>query len=359
MLNLFSKTQLGIDIGTGQIKIVELQKNKDHFELKNYAVWTLAVDSDEVIQASSLNMLEEDVAKHLKNLLKKSGIKSKEAVMSLPAFSAFSTVVEMPKMLPKELNQAIEFEARHYIPIPLKEVHLDWAIIRDSAGGTVDKMDNINKPTKNTQKQEVLIAAVPNDLLNKYEGIARRSGIKLKVLELETFALTRVLASGISEPVLIIDLGKRSTSLNIVEQEVVFLSRNLDTASNEISRSIANSLGISFERAENIKKTIGMSGDANIKRVISVTLDMIINEAERIQDTYYQKYQKKPAKVILSGGSSNLKGLKEYLTERLKMEVELGNPWKKVSYPPLLEPALRDFSSTLSIATGLAMRIDR
>lgn len=352
MLNLFSKNNVGIDIGTGQIKIVELYKNKSRFELKNYAVWTLAVDSDEVIQTSSLNMLEEDVANHIKNLLKKSNIKTKEIVMSLPAFSAFSTVMEMPKMPEKELGKAIEFEARHYIPVPLREVHLDWAVIREKK---VEKIDNVAKNSQ-IQKQEVLLAAVPNDLLAKYEGIAKRASLKLKALELETFALTRVLAPSTPGSVLIIDLGKRSTSLNIVEQGVVFLSRNLDTASNEISRAIANSLSISFDRAEEIKKTMGMNGDANIRKVIGVTLDIIINEASRIIDTYFQKYQKKPAKIILVGGVANLKGLKEYFAQSLNMEVMLGNPWENVDYPKVLEPSLQDLSSTLTIAIGLAMR---
>lgn len=354
MLNLFSKSYLGIDIGTGQIKIVELSKNKNGFELKNYAIWILSVNSDEVIQASSLNMLEEDVAGHIKNLLKQAQIRSREAVVSLPSFSAFSTVMEMPKMPIKELGKAIEFEARHYIPVPLREVHLDWAVIRDKKADRVDNVGGVGNGV--VEKQEILIAAVPNDLLNKYESIARMSGIKLNAIELETFALGRVLASKLSEPVLVIDLGKRSTSLAIVEQGVVFLSRNLDTASNEISRTVANSLGISFDRAEEIKKTIGMNGDANIKKVISVTLDIIINESKRLTDTYWQKYQKKTARVVLVGGTANMKGLKEYFGQNLNIEVEMGNPWENVSYPKVLEPMLDELSSVLTIAIGLAMR---
>lgn len=352
MLNLFSKNYIGIDIGTGQIKIVELAKTKNRWELKNYAIWTLGVDSDEVIQTSSLNMLEEDVSNHIKNLLKKAGIRSREAVMSLPAFSAFSTVVDMPKIPVKELGKAIEFEARHYVPIPLKEVHLDWAVVGDKA---VEKVDPIMN-NGSVLKQEVLIAAVPNDLLNKYESIAKKSGVRLKALELETFALSRALVSDAPGAILIIDLGKRNTSLNIVEQGVVFLSRNLDTASNEISRTIANSLGISFNRAEEIKKDIGMNGNANIKKVIGITLDIIINEAQRLVDTYWQKYRKKPNKAILVGGLSNLKGLREYFKERLNIETEIGNPWKNVLRPKVLEPVLGDLSSVLTIAVGLAMR---
>jgi len=355
MLNLFSKSRLGIDIGTGQVKVVELQKGKAGYELKNYAIWNLAVDGDDVIQTSSLNMLEEDVANHIKRLIKTAGLSAKDAVMSLPAFSTFATVMELPKIPVSELGKAIEFEARHYIPVPLKEVHLDWTVIRDKK---VERLDTANKDTSTIVRQEVLIAAVPNDLLNKYENIAKKTGVKLRALELETFALGRVLASDISEPVLIMDLGKRSSSLNIVEKGVVFLSRNLDTGGNEVSRAIAGSLGVSFDRAEEIKKTIGMNGDVNIKKVISLSLDVIVNEADRLVDTYYQKYQRKPQKAILAGGLSGIKGLKEYLEENLHYEVNIGNPWKNISYPQILEPTLQELAPVLTIAIGLAMRDD-
>lgn len=357
MFNSLSKSCLGIDIGTGQVKIVELQKGKNNYELKNYAIWNLAVDGDDVIQASSLNMLEEDVANHIKKLMKFAGLNAKEAVMSLPAFSTFVTVMELPVMPVSELGKAIEFEARHYIPVPLKEVHLDWTIIKDKK---VERLDTANKDTSSIARQEILIAAVSNDLLNKYENIAKKVGVKLRALELETFALGRVLASNIAESVLIMDLGKRSSSLNIVEKGIVFLSRNLDTGGNEVSRAIAGSLGVNFSRAEEIKKTIGMNGDSNIKKVISLTLDVIINEAERLIDTYYQKYQKKPRKVILAGGLSGIKGLKEYLEENLHLDKEIiiGNPWKNISYPQILEPALRELAPVLTIAVGLAMRED-
>lgn len=356
MFNLFSKNFLGIDIGTGQIKVVELAKNKNRFVLKNYAIWTLGVDSDKVIQASSLNILESDVANHLKDLFKKSNIHAKEGVISVPSFSAFSMVVDMPKIPAKELAKAIEFEARHYVPVPLKDVHLDWTLIRDKKIEKTDSVIQTENHNGSVQKQEVLIAAVPNNLLHKYEEIARKVGIRLKALELETFAIARILSLDLTDPILIIDLGKRSTSLSIVEQGVVFLSRNLDTASNEVSRAIANSLGVSFGRAEEIKKIIGMAGDVNIKNVISFTLDIIINEAIRTVGTYFQKYQKKPSKAVLVGGLANLKGLLGYFAEKLDMKTEIGDPWKNIDYPKILEPTLRELSAMLTIAIGLAMR---
>lgn len=345
---------MGIDIGTGQIKIVELQKNRGNFELKNYAVLNIAVDSEEVIQTSSLNMLEGDVILRIKNLIKQAGIIGKEVVMSISSFSAFSTLIEMPKMPEHELAKAIEFEARRYIPIPLREVHLDWAIIGDKKKESVD---NLNRG-KTAEKYEILLVALPNDLLKKYEKISFSIGIKLKSLELETFALTRALIGDTPNPMLLVDLGKRSTTLSIVEQGVVLLSKNLDIGGNEISRGISRALNISFERAETMKHSMELTGDNSLKKVVSMTLDIIISEINRLLDIYFQKHQKKAEKIILTGGMSNLKGFGEYFQTKLNLPIEKGNPWRNINYPKVLEPALTDLASVLSVAVGLALRGD-
>lgn len=354
MFNLFSSRKIGIDIGTGQIKIVELAKNKKGFDLKNYAIWTISSDGDDVIQTSSLNMLEEDIAGRIKDLVREAKIKTKKTVMSLSSFSAFSTVIEMPEMPQNELSQAIEFEAKHYIPIPLSEVHLDWAVVGERK---IEKIDNIKKNSQ-FRKQEVLLVALPNDLLKKYEDIAQRTEVKLSALELETFALVRSLLGNSPEPTLVIDLGKRSTSLNIMERGIVFLSKNLDTGGNEISRSISRALNVSFERAEAVKKTLGLNADSNIKNVINTTLDIIVNEVERLLEIYTNKHKKKIEGVILTGGVANLIGLKDYFQKKINIGVEVGNPWKNVNYPKILEPTLTELSPTLTVAIGLAMRED-
>lgn len=355
MFNLLTKKSiLGIDIGTGQIKIVELRKNKGRFDLKNYAVRNIAIDTEEVIQTSSLNMLEGDVALKIKSLIKQAGITGKEAVMSISSFSVFSTLIEMPKMPEHELVKAIEFEARHYIPVPLKEVHLDWAIIGDKKSESVDDL----KKRRVAEKYEIILIALPNDLLKKYEEISLNIGVKLKVLELETSALTRSLVGGDPNPTLLVDLGKRSTTSSIVEQGIVLLSKNLDMGGNEISRGISRALNISFERAEAMKRNMGLAGDSSLKNVISTTLDIIINEINQLLDIYFQKHQKKVEKIILAGGVSSLKGFEEYFQTKLNLPVEKGNPWRNVNYPKILEPTLMSLSPILSVAVGLASRED-
>jgi len=61
-------------------------------------------------------------------------------------------------------------------------------------------------------------------------------------------------------------------------------------------------------------------------------------------------------KVILTGGSSSIFGLSDYLKKELKTRVFVGDPWARVIYPQDLKPVLDEIGPSMGIAVGLAMR---
>ncbi|PJB15848.1 pilus assembly protein PilM, partial [Candidatus Falkowbacteria bacterium CG_4_9_14_3_um_filter_38_19] len=61
-------------------------------------------------------------------------------------------------------------------------------------------------------------------------------------------------------------------------------------------------------------------------------------------------------KVILSGGSALLPNLANYLSKILNLNVIIGDPWARVSYPTDLKPILDEIGPRLAVAIGLAMR---
>src|SRR3990167_8755023 len=134
MFNLFGeKGKLGIDIGTAAIKIVELEKSGGRFALKNYGLFELkgtdVQSSGPGTGQSILKLPDQEIIWGIKELIKKGSIKSTDAIASIPSFSTFTTIIEMPYLSEQELAKALPFEARKYIPIPLSEVVLDWSII--------------------------------------------------------------------------------------------------------------------------------------------------------------------------------------------------------------------------------------
>ncbi|HZZ99207.1 MAG TPA: type IV pilus assembly protein PilM [Candidatus Paceibacterota bacterium] len=345
-----SKSKIGIDIGTASIKMVELEKKNSRFELKNYGLFELknVKTSDKAptpTTPSILKLPDQEIAWGLKELLKKSKISTKEAIASIPSFSTFSTVIEMPYLSESELAKAIPFEARKYIPIPLDEVVLDWSIIGVTGQGP--------KPTV-----EIFIAAVPRDETTRYQGIMAGAGLNLKALELENSALIRALLGNDLSATAIVNIGGRSTSILIVNKGYERLSHNYEVGGFEITKSIASSLNVSIEKAEELKKRLGMKeADDNVITQAMVSLiDMMAFETKRTISAYETTQRQKIARVFLVGGMVNMPNFLNYFKQKLGQEVYIGNAFARIIYPQTLTPAIGELASTFAVAAGLAMR---
>ena len=358
MFNLFGeKGKLGIDIGTAAIKIVELEKSSGRFVLKNYGLFELKGTD---IQASGpgmgqsiLKLPDQEIVWGIKELLKKSNIKSKDAIASIPSFSTFTTIIEMPYLSEQELAKALPFEARKYIPIPLSEVILDWSIIGISSqtpGGPV----SASKP----MMVQVFIAAVPRDETEKYRRIMKGAGLDLKALELENTALIRALLGNDLSSTAIVNIGGRSTSIVIVDKGYERVSHNYEIGGFEITKSIARSLNVSLEKAEELKRKLGMrEADENIVNEAMVSLiDMMVFETKKTISNYEGSKNQKISRVLLVGGLTNMPSFVSYFKQKLGLEVYSANAFARIIYPESLKPVIQELANTFSIATGLAMR---
>ena len=346
------KSNLGIDIGTSSIKVVQLKKIEDKFKLETYGeISTIGYWDrlNESFQTTSLRTLEAITREMLKIVLEKSQVTAKQATMAVPVFSSFTSVIEMPEISDKELTQAIEFEARKYIPIPLSEVVLDWKILES---------------TKSFKGKRILLIAVPKEVVNKYIRLAEALNLKINALELESFSFSRALFSGENNPFCILDIGARATSCTIADKGAVQMSHGLDIAGAEMTKTLASSLGIAFRRAEDFKLAHGIDHEnesserKETKEVLLNLIDEILNECERMINEYQSRTGNKIEKIILNGGSAQLEGLKEYAEKRLNTKVFIADPWSKIIYPPNLKRRLKELGPQFSVAVGAAMRED-
>ena len=359
MFNLFKeKGKLGIDIGTAAIKIVELDKSGGRFALQNYGLFELkgtdVQSSGPGMGQSILKLPDQEIIWGLKELIRKSNIKSTDAIASIPSFSTFTTIIEVPYLSEQELAKSLPFEARKYIPIPLDEVILDWSII-DITNPTVSKVvGSVPKPTT----VQVFLAAVPKDETEKYRRIMKGAGLNLKALELENTALIRALLGNDLSPTAIVNIGGRSTSIVIVDKGYERVSHNYEIGGFEITKSIARSLNVSIEKAEELKRKMGMNkADENIVNEAMVSLiDMMVFETKKTISNYEGAKKQKISRVLLVGGLTNMPSFVDYFKQKLNMDVYGANAFARIIYPEQLKPVIQELANTFSIAAGLAMR---
>ncbi len=344
------KTSLGIDIGTANIKIVELVGSQGRAELLTYG----AIDIKADILRSDDQGANEKIAESLKDLLSKSKVKSKYAISALPGFSVFNSVIKLPEMNESEIGSAVKWEARRYVPFPIENMVLDWKQLKDDKAG-VFKPENLGGPKKEIQ---ILLTAAPKNLVNKYLEIFSMAGLKLSALETESFALMRSLVGNDKSTIAVVNIGSTATDISVISNGLPVLNRSFDIGGKAITNSIASSLNVSLDRAEQFKRDLSSSskmGD-EVPDVIKPIVQGITNEIKNTLSLYNGSGGKNIEKIILTGGSSKLVTLPRYLKDSLGVEVFLGNPWARIKYPKEIDQELKNISPMFSVCAGLALR---
>lgn len=345
-----SRTRLGVDIGTASIKVAEVYRGDKGPTLKNYGVLE-SLDylerGNAAFQTSTLAADEALIARNLRALIRESGISEGDAVASLPSFSAFTTLIEVPVLSDEELAGSIGLHAKQYIPIPIAEATLDWTRV----GERVDAEGN--------KKQQIFLTSIPNTIIKSTQKIFELAKLPLVGLEIEGAGLARALTAGKANPVLIVDIGSRSTTIIVAQNGFARFVGQTDFAGGSLTQVLVNSLRLSPKRAEEIKRRrglLGMGGEQHLSTLLEPILDVIINESVRAKGNYETAYKTKVSGAIFSGGGANLPGLLNYAAKSLGLPCSKAQPLQALQYPQEMDSFINDLGPLLSIAIGLAMK---
>ena len=350
---------IGVDIGTFSIKIVEVSRAGKRKKLENYGeiqAEALYEKPFRTFEQSTLTVSHKDVVRSINAVLREARIKSNQAYFSIPDFSSFFTTFTLPAMTEEELPQAVNYEAHQHIPLPLQEVTLDWQVIE--------------RKTMNQQKVtpfKILLVAVPNEVIQQYQEIAKDVKLELLSLEAEVFDLARALIGEReeNETVALVDIGARSTTVSIIDKGVLKVSHSFDTSGNDLTDVISKGLNLDYQQAENAKKKYGLlasesaTSDSAVKEAMLPLIDLILDEVKKISSSFNETEeigQKEIQKIILAGGTAFMPGLSQYFSKELQKPVVIADPFANIYYPPILEKDLKAIGPSFAIALGSALR---
>lgn len=346
MFNFGKKYFVGIDFGTSAIKIVELSYKANRITLENYGwVETGFSSSGEKDGAEPQSTFDQKMKAYLRELVKRLKLHSKAVSVSIPAYNGLINLVEFPEMKKEDLEQAVQFEAKKHIPVPLDEIALSWEVVGKEEADSKGK------------KMQVMMVAAPKKQVSRYEKLIKDGGLEAGFMELETFSLVRSMIGDDGSTFLIVDIGARTTNIILTEGGVIKVNRNIDSGGYDVTSTISDSMKISRSRAENLKREKkDLLGGSDLSMVIP-SIEMISNEVMRIMSAYQERNKdKKIDAVILSGGSAKIRGLDQYFFKALGTKVIVGNPWRKIIIDPRLDVLVKsELGTSFSVAIGLAM----
>ncbi len=354
-----TKSVLGIDIGSSAVKVVQLKKKNGKAILETYGAISLGPYGNTDI-GSVTNLKTEEIVRALLDVMKESNVTVKTGILAIPSSSSLIFTISLPEKITEEkLASVVPIEARKYIPVPITEVSLDWFVLPKGVDSSeVNIMNNTVAQKIPDPKTEVLVVAIHNDILSRYQEILKETEIHSDSFEMEIFSNIRASFFHDLAPVLLMDFGASKTKLSIIEEGVVHVFHVVNRGGADITKNIVSAMGISFPEAEKLKRSVGLDVNSNpeVADIIRLSVDYILSDTNSVVFAYQKKYNKNISKVILTGGGSLTKGLIDRAISNFHTEVVYSNPFSKTEAPAFLLPILEVSGPEFSVAVGLALR---
>ena len=328
----------GLDIGSSSIKILELKGNK---KVEAVGVVVNPVGKSNVdLSAEQKSRLVETV----KSLVKESGVKSRNVVLSIPESLVFSRILKLPIMSSPELASAIKWELDQVVPFPPNEIETSWVVI--------------DKPKKKigNEKMKVFVVAVPKKVTESYVRFLSLTGLEPERIENEVLSLARGLFGftadkGVS---LVLDVGASSTKMVVVEKEQIYLSHVVPLAGMAMTRMISEAFKVPINQAEQYKRVYGVEKqqvEGKIYNVLVGLIDSLVVEIKKVMANFSNtEKDKRIEKIVLIGGGAFLKGFTGVLVEKTGLDVVTGDPFGSIEVPEKIKASGAVFATSLGLA---------
>ena len=319
-----SQSIITLNIGSQRISMAAFSPKKGGgLILKKYQeVDILADPASEAMRNAEVRGAVAQLAKSLKT--GKSKVRA-----SVPGHAVITKFVKLPPIDSDDLSELVTMEAQQQIPFPLDEGAWDWAALE---GGGIEK--------------EVLLVAIRQEVLDDISESVSGAGLSLKEVDSAPTALYNAFRYNypdVHEPVLLVDIGAKSTELIYVEGKKLFVQgvNSSGTTGASLTSAIAKEFNVSFPEAEahkvgsgvvSLGSTEGMDeATAALASFIRNTINRLPGEISR-RTNFYRSQQggNAPTKVYLAGGGANLGYLIDFLQDKLSLPVEPFNALRRV-----------------------------
>ncbi|RKD27897.1 type IV pilus assembly protein PilM [Caminicella sporogenes DSM 14501] len=315
---MFSNKVISLDIGSYSTKIVVGKfQNKVVYIEKAFSFETPSGTYEDGI------ILDTDSIKNvIDNYIKKEKVKVKNMVCTVGSTSLITRELILPFVKAKELDSMIKFEIEQQIPIEFDKYAVEYRVLKEFTEEDVKKL-------------RVLVAVLPRDISEKYYNLVKDLKLKPVSLDIHSNAVSKLFDNEIKvnsenyslgKTVVLIDLGHSYINVIIIEKGLLKFNRMIPLGGKDINMNIAKSYNLSLEKADIEKKEHGsiefsngtLSHPTVINEIFLSNIDAWIREIQRIFQYYTSRNMgNRVDQVYIYGGSSRIKGLVNYMEDRL------------------------------------------
>lgn len=333
---------VGLDIGTSEVKAVELTDFGDSVKVTGFG--------------SGRIHAAEDLPEVIRQVFADSGIKCRRVATSVSGRSVIVRYLNLPVMENDELKGALRYEADKYIPFEIDEVAIDG-----------QKLEEIDSAAGGESEMKSLLVAVKKDLIQEHVSLIQDLGLTPVVIDVDSFALGNAFElRNLHSPRLedenkitaLVDIGASKTNINILKGSTSCFSREVYMAGNSLTEAIVCDIHLEESEAEELKRN-PQGREGEVQGAITPVLDDLANEIHLSFDYFENQFDQQVGDIYVSGGSAMSHGLTEAFERIFDRGIHLWDPLENVEVlaDRVDIEAIRNHACQLPIAVGLGARI--
>lgn len=340
---------LAFDLGARTTKAVALSRQNEGLVLQRYAV----MDAPIYEKTLSADLL----AEHLRALTQQLEARTRAAVFAVGVGDALVRHAELPRIPVEDMRQILKNNSKNYLQQDLPNHVFDCYLmpLRNSA-----KPAEAGKPAAAAApaKQKVLVAGARRQLVDDFVSATRSAGLVADHIVPGLIGPINAFEAAMPEAfarevVALVDLGFRHTTISILAEGDLVLSRTVAIGGDRLTSGLAEAMNITYAEAEGIK--VGMPGEV---QPTLETLLLPLGRELRASIDFFEHQQERPVSAVyLSGAAARSEFIVQVLQNELMAECRTWNPaaFLRSELPPVQAAELEQIAPQLAVAIGAAL----
>lgn len=348
------KEVIGLDIGTGWVKVVQLRKDRAGYIVTSLAQTEINPDAED--ERGRTN----NIIKAIGEAVKLAQIKTKYAVCGICGEEVAARNFKFPPLNKHEIVNAVLYEAEQVCPFDSGKFIVDHQVLESSV---TDLKQLSDSKEQGGSTQGLLVAATPEVIGQKRQFI-KASGLRCVLMDVDGLALLNCflgihkLESG--ETIAILDVGKQFSNLAIISDKRLPFIRDIHHAGDEIIQYISKEKKLSVNEVhislsvpnENSKGSVDVTG------CLEHGCTTLITEVTETLRYYAIQEGQAVSSIYVCGRFAMAKGLVNCLDAQLPPVAKLWNPFEtmRCEISPQSVKTAKNSGAVFALAAGLAMR---
>jgi type IV pilus assembly protein PilM len=337
------KTTVGLDIGSGLVKVAVVDHSKKQPELVKVAVVPLLADA--IVEGEVMD--PGIVAEAIQSALAAADVKGKQVVTAVGGRDVIIKRIQIERVKEQQARELMRWEAEQHVPFDMESVELDFQILDPDDDGV---------------EMSVLLVAAKRELIESKLRILTDAGLEPCMVDVDAFALHNAFEINYPEAmrgiVALVNIGHDVTNINILDDGVPILTRDITVGTRRFREDLQRERGISADEAQQLLQ--GYDRSPHLDAVLEGRGEEIAVGIERAA-AFLASSSRSAGQVraiYTCGGGARIPGLSDTLADRLRLSVQQANPLTNLTIRDgALDSLVTDeIASLLMLPIGLAMR---